>query len=161
MGINEIAESEEARRLYRLLRPYFPAFTDANIGTWVPSFQGSGTAGTFTYAVQQGAWARIGNQVFVHGRVTISAISVAPTLVMRIVGLPFTSNATYFGGVFFTFISSFNYSAAVLDLTGLISPATAHIRLIENFDNAGSADAPAANFTNVNCDLIFSGQYQV
>lgn len=150
-----------ARMIAPSLEAYFPAFTVDNVGTWTPAFQGSGTAGTFTYTIQQGTYTRIGNQLFIHGRVGISAIAVAPTLVMRIVGLPFTSNATYFGGVFFTYISNFNYSAGALDLTGLISPSTAHIRLIENFDNIGSADAPAANFANVNCDLMFSGQYQL
>jgi hypothetical protein len=129
--------------------------------TWTPAFQGSGTAGTFTYSVQSGVYTRLGNQVIVHARVAISAISVAPTGTMRITGLPYTANATYFGGCYFTFISNFNYAASAMDVSGLIGPSTAHIRIMESFDNTSAADTPAANFTNVNCDLMFSGVYLI
>lgn len=130
-------------------------------GTWTPVFSGSGTAGTFTYTTQRGDYRRIGDLIYVSGRVTISAIAVAPTGTMRITGLPFTSfNVSgVFGVVAFGLTNQFNYAAASLGLQGIISPNTSLIDLWETFDNAASAQAPAANFTNVNCDLIFSGWY--
>lgn len=57
-------------------------------GTWTPVLAGSGTAGTFTYAIQAGAYTRIGDVVFFRCRVQISAITVAPVGNLQITGLP-------------------------------------------------------------------------
>jgi hypothetical protein len=133
-------------------------------GTWTPTFAGTGTAGTFTYTANRyGRYVRMGQVVTVFGRVIISAISVAPTGVMLISGLPFTpvNTSNQFGTACFGNISNFNYAAGALDLCGLIQPNEAFIRLIESFDNAASASTPAANFTNAACDLIFTASYLV
>lgn len=130
-------------------------------GTWTPAFLGTGTAGTFTYSLQQGAYTLIGRLVYVTGRVTITAIGVAPTGQMRISGLPFTCEATYEHGVMFGTVSQFNYTAAALQLTGLVRASSSVISLFESFDNAAAVLVPAANFTNAACDLAFSAVYRV
>lgn len=128
-------------------------------GIWTPTFQGSGTAGTFTYVTQNGIWRRWGDRIYIEGHVAISAIGVAPTGTMRITGLPFTAAGTINGAVLFGYISNINYSAAALALTGSIFATVAYISLLEAFDNASTADVPAANFTNPNAQLRFVGFY--
>ena len=130
-------------------------------GAWTPAFAGTGTAGAFTYTNTAGRYVRWMNIVHIWGRVAISAIGTPPTTLMVITGLPYAAAnvANQFGGVFFTDISNFNYAAGAIDLQGLIQPNEQLIRLLESFDNAGSQSAPAANFTNANCSLIFAGMY--
>lgn len=131
-------------------------------GVWTPAFFGDGgTPGTFTYAAQVGRYTRIGSLCILQGIVAISAITVAPTGNMRIANLPFTVNSVINGGVYFTFISGFNYSAAAIELTGAIVAAGNTISLYEAFDNAGAGAVPSANFTNPSCNLQFTGFYLV
>lgn len=131
--------------------------------TWTPTFVGSTGAGTYTYTIQVGYWTRVGQLIFVRGRIGISAITGAPTGNMRIAGLPLNAVniANLYGGVSWSDISNFNYSAGALALTGYISPNTNFIALSESFDNLPSVNAPAANFTNANIILTFRGEYQV
>jgi len=131
-------------------------------GTWTPTFVGSTIAGTFTYSAQLGRYVKLGGFVFFYGHITISAISVAPTGIMSIGGLPFTSAAdtNLQGSVTFGMISNFKYTAASLALTGFIGNSGTSITLRESFTNAATVDVPAANFTNAACNLIFSGFYR-
>lgn len=133
------------------------------IGTWTPAFAGSGTAGTFTYTAATAAYyTKIGNLVWFGGRVTISAISVAPTTNMRITGLPFTakSDTVNSGAITFGFISNLDFSANAIQLTGVVVGGQSYIDLYEVFDNAAAVAYPAANFTNAACSIIFSGWYR-
>lgn len=57
-------------------------------GTWTPTMLGLGTAGTPTYGVQIGRYARYGDTVFVEGRVSWSAHTGTGN--MGFGGLPFT-----------------------------------------------------------------------
>ena len=161
MGINEIAESNEARRLYALLRTFFPPFS---VGTWTPAFAGTSTVGTFTYTVNTGGrYIRLGPLCLAFGRIQISAITGAPTGNITITGLPFVASSTAFanGGTVWGDISNFNYAANAVELQGLIQGGEQFIRLIEAFDNANSVSTPAANFTNANCSLFLTAIYEV
>lgn len=130
---------------------------------WTPFFFGDGgVGGTFTYSSQAGRYRRIGDICIVNGMVAISAIAVAPTGSMHIAGLPFTAASSGVNsGASFTFIYNFNYSVNAMDLSGVILSAGNTIALYESFDNAAAVAVPAANFTNVNCNLQFFGMYQV
>lgn len=142
--------------LERIEKPFYVT------GTWTPTFIGSTGAGTYTYTAQVGYYTRVGRMVFVFGHIAISAITGAPTGVMRISGLPLTSaNIANLSGIVQVNASNFNYSAGALDLIGYIPPNTTYIQLAETFDNIAAVDAPAGNFTNANVALTFAGQYQV
>lgn len=132
-------------------------------GTWTPVLVGTTGAGTYTYVTQVGRYTRIGNIARIEGHINISAITGAPTGNMTITGLPFTSVNVLgtSGGVSFQFISQLKYTAASLQLLGLISVATSAIALYEVFTNAVAVAYPAANFTNAACNLVFQGTYQV
>lgn len=129
-------------------------------GTWTPTFNGTVTAGVFTYTAQVGYYIKIGGYVFIVGQVAISAIGTPPAGSMRIGGLPFTSAATYIGGVSFAHISNFKYTAAALQVTGVINTTATNILLRESFTNIGTVDVPAANFTNATCEFRFVGMYK-
>lgn len=132
--------------------------------TWSPAFAGSTTAGTYNYtASAQAFYTRIGSLCYLQGRCAISAINTPPTGVMRITGLPFAAvNTTgLLGSIYFGDIYQFNYTAAAMQLQGYILPGQSYIQLEESFDNAASADVPAAGFTNAACDLSFAGIYMI
>ena len=131
-------------------------------GTWTPTFVGSTTAGVFTYTTQSGVYTRgPASLVYIAARIVISAIGTPPAGDMRIGGLPFTCEAGYYHAVNFGFISNINYTAAALQLTGLVDVGNTYISLYESFDNSGALSYPAVNFTNVAADLIFSAVYRV
>jgi hypothetical protein len=132
-------------------------------GTWTPIFQGSGTAGTFTYgADRQGYYIRVSDRILFHGRVRITAISTPPTGTMRIGGLPFTANSnTGDSAVSLGYISQFNYATSAIQLTAIVVANTTYMALYESFDNIATVAAPAANFTNAACDIVVSGLYQI
>lgn len=131
-------------------------------GTWTPTFRGSTIAGTFTYTGQVGSYTRIGNQVFVHAYVQISAISVAPTGSMVIAGLPFTVvNNVQDYSLAIGFMDNINTSTNIVQLTALARVNTTDIWLGESFDNAAWARFPATNFTNALAGIEVSGSYQV
>ena len=70
------------------------ALDDYEEGTWTPTIEGSITAGTASYTVQSMAYVKIGNAVFINGYVTWSGATGTGNL--RLAGLPFTANATYY-----------------------------------------------------------------
>lgn len=137
----------------------------AQSGTWTPAFTGSGTPGTFGYAGRNGYYLRDGSRIDIFGYIVLNAITVAPTGVMAITGLPVTATAlaNYRAGVTFGVIDNFNYTGATtaIELTGVIVASGTSILLFESFDSAATVQVPAANFTNANCNLQFSATYLI
>jgi len=61
-----------------------------DVGTFAPTIEGATIGGTgWGYSLQAGSYTRIGNKVFVEGRVTLSALSVDATGQIKIGSLPF------------------------------------------------------------------------
>lgn len=138
-------------------------------GTWTPTLVGLTIAGTFTYAATTaGNYTRIGNTVFLRGRINITTVTVAPTGNLTIQGLPITpatvtSGAA--GGAQFSYWSLVGLGGgANVHLAGWIqSAATNRIELLVS-QNAGGAAAflTGAVAALVNgSDMSFQGQYQV
>jgi hypothetical protein len=88
-GIDFSANTHAAGMTSELLNDY-------ETGTFTPTVDGSSTAGTGTYALQTGAYTRIGDRVFFNLYLSWSAHTGTGN--MRVNGLPFTSannNASY------------------------------------------------------------------
>lgn len=66
-------------------------------GTWTPTIQGTTTNGTATYTNQQGAYTRIGDLCFV--TLWLNWSGGTGTGNLRVAGLPFTANATYYSSI--------------------------------------------------------------
>jgi hypothetical protein len=61
-----------------------------DVGIFSPTIEGATISGTgWGYSLQAGSYTRIGNKVFVEGRVTLSALSVDATGQIKIGSLPF------------------------------------------------------------------------
>jgi hypothetical protein len=132
-------------------------------GTWTPFFEGTTGAGTYTYVTQTGRYMRVGNRVHFEFDINISAIAVAPTGNMIITGLPILSGAAVsFGPCYLGFKSNIILPAGKTEITALVPPGGLNrINLYTFQTNAGGALYPAASFTNVNCQLIGGGHYEV
>ncbi len=132
-------------------------------GTWTPFFEGTGTAGAYTYVTQQGVYYRLGNRIYIEFDISISAISVAPTGNMLITGLPIASAAAgAYGPVSLGFISNIILPASKTQITALIPPGgLTRINLYTFQTNSGGAAYPATSFTNANCELIGGGWYEI
>lgn len=102
-------------------------------GTFTPSYQGTGTAGTWAYAVQAGFYRRIGDICDFRLSINVSSRSVAPTGAARITGLPFTSlsTANSHSPVATDTIDGFTLSATCVQLVGRVPPGANYIELIE------------------------------
>jgi len=137
------------------------ASSDANTlddyeeGTWTPAVVGSTSAGTASYSVQNGKYTKIGNRVFVEARMDWSGGT--GTGVLRISGLPFTSNSSAPNAPIATFVSDVALAANSYCVC-VINPNEIVIRVNANAVGGG-AD------TNVNYDaaglMFISGCYQV
>lgn len=67
-------------------------------GTWTPTvLGGAGVVKGHTYSQQTGTYIRIGNNVFVHGQVVVSALGTIDGSVLVMGGLPFPirTDSTY------------------------------------------------------------------
>ncbi len=65
---------------------------DYEEGTWTPSIEGAGSAGTYTYAEQQGHYVKVGNLVTAWINLTNITSSSVGTSTLLITGLPFAAN---------------------------------------------------------------------
>jgi len=135
----------------------------ATTGTFTLTLVGSGTTGEFTYAGTGAHYTRIGNCVFISGRVNITATAVAPTGNVTINGLPFTPVATasvVAGGVTFIAWSNINVAAGYTDLSGSILDGTSVINLVRSGDAVAAALVQGGEI-GAAIDLQFFGHYLV
>lgn len=151
-----------ARRLFPSIAPLF-----MKGGTFTPTLVGSTTGGTFTYDTTntRGEYTRIGDRVFVNGRVRITATAVAPVGNMAIGGLPFTSGATGTNGNILGTADVFpniavNWQAGYTQFGGVIVGSATQFLLIEMGDNVALSQAQGGEF-GATVDLYFSGSYKV
>jgi hypothetical protein len=146
--------------------PGFTSFYDT--GVFTPTFVGSTIAGTFTYdaANTGGIWSRIGNQVFVEGRVRITAIAVAPTGNLQIGGLPITSATTgrnIAGALTFGAWTGITLTGARTMLAAVIVDTVLLANLFESGSNIAVNVTQGAALVLVGgiADIRFSGNYTV
>jgi len=119
--------------------------------TWTPTMVGNSTAGVTTYALQQGAWVRVGSLVVVTGTVVWTAATGTGNANF---GLPFTAanttNQFFSGGVRVEGVTFTNSAPQVV-----ISPNTAFFNLISPITNAVGATVTVEAAGNV----IFTVSY--
>jgi hypothetical protein len=139
---------------------------DAGIatGSFVPTWVGTGTAGTFTYTDSACLveWTRIGNRLFYSGRIVITAISVAPTGNLQLAGWPYPGVAdlgmTYAGGGPMT-SWAFNIAAGYTDVGVQFLNGSSLPLIPKNGD--GLAISAVAGSELITGDCRFVGQYRI
>jgi len=133
-------------------------------GNFVPTWVGSGVAGTFTYTANSTLveWSRIGNRVFFNGRIVISAIAVAPTLNLQIAGWPYpgvadTNMAIAGGGTMFFW--NMNVAAGYTQVELQFANASSLAIVTRNGDNVAPAAVQGGELNTG--DNRFFGHYRV
>lgn len=117
-------------------------------GTWTPS-----VGGTATYTRQEGYYTIVNRTVTIWGRLTINAIGTGSAT--SVFGLPFQSNATYYGSGLVSFFAS--VATAVTALHFSISPSTSQLDFRTLV--AAATGTGTANILQNGADIIFSGTY--
>lgn len=142
-----------------------PGFTSFYAhGTFVPTYLGTGTAGVWTYSAQAGFYTRIGNRCFFNLNITAATRPTPPTINARIVGLPFTSDATAnsHSPVSLDTVDALTLSGTDVMLTARIPPGAAYIEFIEVLGTAPTAAAALlATAFSATATMRVSGSYMV
>lgn len=142
-----------------------PGFTSFYaVGTFTPSYEGTGAAGTWTYSVRTGFYTRIGNRVLFNLSLTAATRPVAPTGSGVIVGLPFTSaaDANSHSPVTLDTLDALALSGTIVQLTARIPPGTTRIDLLEVLGTGPSvAGLLAATGLSATATIRASGHYMV
>lgn len=142
-----------------------PNTLDAYVeGTWTPILVDSSlSAGEGqTYSVQAGFYTRIGNKVFIQGRIVITSVgTLTAGEQARIAGLPFTSEntANKFGAMESQQSAGLNLGGAY-KLSGIISPNSVNIQLNKWSATTGTTPATVAEISATG-DIIFWAEYTV
>jgi hypothetical protein len=133
-------------------------------GTFLPTYAGSSTAGTWTYNNRAGFYTRIGNRCLFNLSLVAATRPGAPTGAALITGLPFTSDSTTLshGPVTIDTIENFTLSGTIVQLTARIPPGAAYIELIEN-NGTGPSAAAVLTATSVGATAIvrLAGHYMI
>lgn len=139
------------------------------LGVWTPTLVGLTIAGTFVYAATtKGLWTRIGNTVFIRGRITLTSVSVNPTGNLTIQGLPLLpatiANVTS-GNIAFGFWSFVGLGGGVTTYLGgwIQNGTTNRIDLLVSTNNNTVTNFITGALAGVvgGTDVSFQGQYQV
>jgi hypothetical protein len=117
-------------------------------GTFTPGYQGSSTAGSWTYSVQAGFWTRIGNRCFFNVSIAAATRPGAPTGNAWIIGLPFTSAAdsNSHAAVAIDTADQVTLGGTTIQLTARIPPNGTRVEFVEVIA-AGSTVLPATSLT--------------
>ena len=134
---------------------------DYEEGTWTPTIVGTVTPGAQTYTVQVGTYTKIGDRVFYSTNVLLSAADGTTAGVLRVSGLPFTSNTTsgyrHAGGVS---AWRFDLDAGYTFVGSRVADNSTQLNLLECGDNVASAGVPAAGLLATS-EIQTAGHYQV
>lgn len=132
---------------------------DYEEGTWTPTWAGASTAGTYTYAIRQGRYTKVGNQVTAWFSLWDITASVAGTGDGTITGLPFT--CANVSGIRATFAPNLKQGATTRsNLIGFVPTNTAVIYLVAD-NNVSSTGTPVpvtdanGNFDAIGCVTYF------
>jgi hypothetical protein len=126
---------------------------DYEEGTWTPVWAGASTAGTYSYAIQQGSYTKVGNKVTVWFGLWDISPSAAGTGDATITGLPFTSANV--NGTRSTFAPNIKQGAtARSNLIGFVPNNSATIYLVaDNNVSSNGTPVPVTDATG-NMDAI-------
>ena len=138
--------------------------SDYEQGTWTPVYQSSGgTISGISYNAQVGRYVKIGNLVYIEGKLQTSAITVDTSGTYDIGGLPFTSNsAASLGGIKCYLQQSWVNAPDTFD----VSASTNTMRARQGIDvgDGTYTTGQTADF-NVNVGsknrVLFNGHYRV
>ncbi len=133
-----------------------------NESTFTPTLVTSNGDQNYTYntGATVAAYTRIGRQVFVYGRIVLTAVTTSGTGVLRLSGLPFTANSSYTPASV-TFSRVINLTTAVVSMTGTVQGAATYINLYKRTAAATSEATMAGTDLSATTDFAFAASYFV
>lgn len=131
-------------------------------GTWTPVIAGSTTAGTQTYTIQEGTYARVGNTVTIWAAVKLATIDAGIAGNVSITGLPFVARTVASASfpVVFCNVGLVALTASYTWLTGRILTGASTINVQQAGSGQANADVPVSGI-GVNTVLVLSATYPV
>lgn len=129
-------------------------------GTWTPTIVGSSTAGSQTYAAQEGWYVKIGKLVIAQGRITLSANSGGSGSAV-INGLPFGSGAgaNSQGLLSIAYAGGLTHQASYTQFGGYVGVSASSARIAEIGSGQVASEMTIANVA-ATADIIFTAVYQ-
>jgi hypothetical protein len=133
-----------------------------NESTFTPALVTSNADQNYTYNTGStiAAYTRIGRQVFVYGRIVLTAVTTAGTGALRLSGLPFTATSSY-SPANATFSRVLNLTTAVVSMTGAVQGAATYINLYKRTAAATSEATMAGTDLSATTDFAFAASYFV
>jgi hypothetical protein len=136
-----------------------------NEGSFAPTLVGAGTAGTFTYGSGNLVeWTRIGNRLFVNGRVHITATAVAPVGNLTINGWPLAGVADTnmaIAGIMAVQWRNVNMPANYWSIVLQFANASTTPALIRSGTNNNAAAVAGGELAGGVYDFRFGGNYRI
>lgn len=130
---------------------------DYEEGTWTPTLNFSGGTTGITYSIQTGVYVKIGQLVFVQGRIILTNKG-SSTGAARIAGLPFTSNGASHNYTPISVGYFQNFVALPGALSGYVEIGNTFINLAAH-QATGVGGLNETHFSNTS-DIIFSAVYR-
>lgn len=134
-------------------------------GSLAPTLVGATIAGSFTYGTGNLVeWTRIGNRLFINGRVDITATATAPTGTLTINTFPFAGVADTnmaIAGVMNMEWRNVDLPAGFTSISLQFANGTAAATLIRSGDNVASAAVDGTELTGGVYDFRFGGNYRI
>jgi hypothetical protein len=132
---------------------------DYEEGTWTPALSASTTPpSSVTYSTQTGYYTKIGNAVFIRGRMTLTSAGTGGVGNTRISGLPFTTQNL--AVAIAINIASITLDTGYTSFTGIVLGNSTMLQLNENGSNVASQAVPIGSVQNA-ADFSFSGLFFV
>lgn len=128
---------------------------DYEEGTFTPAFTASGVSGV-TYATQSGYYTKVGREVYIEMRLTLTSKGSGGSGVATVTGLPFTVADR--SAVFSAIYDFLNLNTGLTSAQGSANSAGTSISMVELGDNVAAAGITWANYAN-NTDLNLTGHY--
>ena len=130
-------------------------------GTWTPVYEGSTTAGTYTYGSRFANYTKIGNTVHLQCSINNITTTSAGTGSARITGLPFTAKGntgTYQGPMR---LSRFNVADDAVTIQVSLNGNSSTATLTETRDGQSAASVAVTDRMDNNSDVYFNITYFV
>jgi hypothetical protein len=126
-------------------------------GTWTPAFGGSGGQSGQAYTGTAGQYVKIGQLVFLSGRIVLTALGTI-TGNVQITGLPYPAASSSWGAI--TVGYHVNLTTAVVWLGGYADAGTSIISLLMKTAASTAAGGVAQSDLSDTTQIIFSAVYK-
>ena len=129
-------------------------------GSWTPVVYGATTAGANTYSLQIGRYTKIGNMLYVYGKIVMTAKDGAMAGSVRISGLPYPASIVgnrQSGGAVQSFV---NLGSNTGTLTTRVEEDTSYLSIYKHTGIATSAEIDVTDVT-ATTQLVFNAFYEI